>query len=819
MRLVTRNGRPAAQRFPELVRALATLPAEPLLFDGEVVAPDASGRPDFGRLQRRAALRRPAEIEAAAVASPVQYFAFDLLAFEGRDLRSLPLRQRRAWLDSLLPERGPLRAGLWVEERGEELLERVRELGLEGIVAKRADAPYASGRSPHWRKLRLQRSDDFAIVGWSDPRGSRSGFGALHLARLRGEDWVYAGRVGSGFGDAERDALRTELERHERKRPVCSGALPETRGHHWVEPRWVGEVRYTEVTADGLLRHPTWVGLREDKEPGECRLEGERLELEQAPEPEPAAEAGGDAAPDRAVPFSHLDKPFWPDDDIRKGDLLDYHRRIAEWLLPYLHDRPLVLTRYPDGIEGKSFFQKDAPQWVPDWVRTERIWSEHARREVNYFVCDDLESLLYVVNLGTIPLHVWSSRISNLQHPDWCVLDLDPKGAPFAHVVRLARRLHALCEELEVPSFVKTSGASGLHVLLPLGGRLGYEQCRMLAQLLGRVLVQREPEIATLTRRLEAREGKVYVDTLQNGHGQLLVAPFSVRPLPGAPVSMPLRWREVGKRLDPRRYTLRNAAARLRRLGEDPLAGVLGEPPGLARGAGAPGERAVRALRPRRCAGGCPSPLHWPPREGLRTRRPASGGGAPQRGGHRRRDAARARLRRRRAAALRLLRPAGALASGAGGERRGQLLPRVDGSAGVAAGGAARRRAGPAGSSRAAGARAGGGHFRRPGGGAPQPALRFRLRPARRTGVPAWARSGPPIRTTCCRCGWRTWTSARPSRSAGCCRGPWSGGTWATRSTPRPPTCPPWPPSACSASTAGRWTRPGWRSSRTWSRA
>ena len=240
-----------------------------------------------------------------------------------------------------------------------------------------------------------------------------------------------------------------------------------------------------------------------------------------------------------------------------------------------------MMTRYPDGIEGKSFFQKDAPKWVPRWVRTETMWSEHAEREVNYFVCDDLESLLYVVNMGTIPLHVWSSRVADLQHPDWSILDLDPKGAPFRDVVALANELRAICEEIGLPSFPKTSGASGLHVLVPLAGRLTYEQSRMLAELIARLVVERRPEIATIARSVRAREGKVYVDFLQNGHGRLLVAPFSVRPLPGAPVSMPLRWSEVNARLDPGRFTIRNAAARMSRLGGDPLAGVLASAPDL----------------------------------------------------------------------------------------------------------------------------------------------------------------------------------------------------------------------------------------------
>jgi bifunctional non-homologous end joining protein LigD len=265
---------------------------------------------------------------------------------------------------------------------------------------------------------------------------------------------------------------------------------------------------------------------------------------------------------------------FWPDEGYTKADLVTYYETVAPWLLPYLADRPLVLTRYPDGIHGKSFFQKDAPDFIPSWIRTERIYSEDTRRDINYFVVNDVETLRYIVNLGTIPLHLWASRVGSLEHPDWLVLDLDPKGAPFTDVVKVARALHRILERLELPSYVKTSGATGLHILLPLGARYSYEQARTFARLLATLGVEAEPEISTIARPLRARGGKVYIDWGQNGHGQTVVAPFSVRPLPGAPVSCPLRWEEVTARLDPKRFTIKTAPARFEKAG-DPLAPVL----------------------------------------------------------------------------------------------------------------------------------------------------------------------------------------------------------------------------------------------------
>jgi bifunctional non-homologous end joining protein LigD len=250
-------------------------------------------------------------------------------------------------------------------------------------------------------------------------------------------------------------------------------------------------------------------------------------------------------------------------------------------MLPYLADRPLVLTRFPDGIAGKSFFQKDAPGFVPEWMRIETMWSEHAQREIRYFICDNEETLLYVANMASIPLHVWSSRASSLQNPDWCILDLDPKETPFDRVVRVARKIHELCDKIELPCFVKTSGSTGLHVLVPLARRLTYEQSRNLGQLLGQVVAAKLPDIATVDRSMRARKDKVYIDYVQNGHGRLLVAPYSVRPLPGAPVSTPIRWSEVNDDLDIRKFTIRTVPKRLAKMKGDPVRAVLDTDPDL----------------------------------------------------------------------------------------------------------------------------------------------------------------------------------------------------------------------------------------------
>jgi bifunctional non-homologous end joining protein LigD len=295
------------------------------------------------------------------------------------------------------------------------------------------------------------------------------------------------------------------------------------------------------------------------------------------PPPPPAR-----APVEKSIAFSNLKKIYFPGDRYTKGDLVEFYRTAATWMLPYLRERPLVLTRFPDGIDGKSFYQKDAPEFAPQWARTVPIWSEETQREIKYFVCDDLETLLYVANMGSIPLHIWASRVGSLELPDWCVIDLDPKEAPFSDVVRTAIVLRRICESIGLPSYVKTTGKTGLHILLPLGRQCTYAQSRTLGELLARLVLRELGDIATITRHVTKRGDKVYLDYLQNRHGQTIVSPFSVRPLPGATVSMPLTWDEVNESLDPKAFTIRTAMQRMERLGADPVLPVLEDKPDLA---------------------------------------------------------------------------------------------------------------------------------------------------------------------------------------------------------------------------------------------
>ena len=615
IKLVTRNGNDYTEVFPEIARAIRAIPLDNFIIDGEVVVTNEEGKPSFSLLQQRGALHNVHDIKRAAVELPSTFYTFDLLAAEGYDARQLPLTKRKALLESFVPKVGAVRYLDHITTKGAAFHKQVSGMGLEGIIAKKADQPYRAGRSPHWLKIKADRTAEFAVVGFTEPKGSRSGFGALQLADLVGGRLVYAGRVGTGFSEKTLKEWHERLLKDVRKEPSCFGpvrtpdeepppssAIPEVKTTTWVEPKYVVEVRFTEWTHEGILRHPAFLRERDDKRVDQVdrqwtmrsevrgqrsednRPENNRAEARgQRPEEGDSTNPDSPPIPRREVALSNLNKVFWKDEKYTKGDLIEYYRTISPWLMPYLRDRPVVLTRFPDGIDGKSFYQKDAPEFAPDWIRTFPIWSNDTQRDINYFVCDDVDSLVYIANLGTIPLHIWMSRVGSLELPDWCVIDLDPKDATFADVIRCATVLHRICDEIKLPNYVKTTGKTGLHIMIPLGKQCTYEQSRYIGELLARLVIKELGSIATIMRTINKRGEKVYIDFLQNRHGQLIVAPFSVRPLAGATVSMPLTWDEVNDDLDPKNYTIRNALERMESLGEDPVLPVIDEKPNLAK--------------------------------------------------------------------------------------------------------------------------------------------------------------------------------------------------------------------------------------------
>lgn len=555
VRLVLRRGREATRQFPEIVTALEQIPGGDFIVDGELVIQDEHGRPIFQRLLTRGTLTGQREIDQGMRANPAVFFAFDLLMDEGADLRALKLRDRKARLMTRFPKLERVLPVEYVEREGEALLEAVRGQQLEGIVAKDLSAPYRGGRNPTWLKIALKHVADFAVIGYADD------FNALYLATWDGLQFVFAGKVGSGITPKIGESIRPLLEATTLKAPPCIGEVPREKEARWCTPQLVVEVRFKNWPEGMSIREPAFLRFREDKLPTECPTPN----FGHAPAPAQAAQA---------PKISNTDKVLFPEDGITKGELVEYYRQVSKWLLPYLVDRPLMLTRYPDGIRGKSFFQKGAPLKAPDFVRTIRVRNEEEQRDIDQIVCDDLRTLEWCANLATLPLHIPASRVGSLDKADWAVIDFDPKGAPFEDVMTLARALHERCERAGLPTFVKTSGANGLHVLIPLAGQLDHAGARQLAELLSQLLVAEFPKLSTLERAIPKRQGRVYVDALQNGQGKLVASPFCVRAQDGAPVSMSLDWSEVVSGLTARTFTLKNAIERLEKIG-DPMASVL----------------------------------------------------------------------------------------------------------------------------------------------------------------------------------------------------------------------------------------------------
>jgi bifunctional non-homologous end joining protein LigD len=550
VRLRSRNGLELAPAFPDLTHAIGHLPFPSFVIDGEIICTDEKGRGSFSRLQARARLRNAHEQQVAALSAPATFYAFDLLEANGYDCRELPLLERKQLLQSMLPSVGACRYSDHLERQGEMLLAFAREHGLEGTVAKRAGSAYRSGRSGDWRKTALTTTDDFVVTGWVPSNKPGRQVTALLLASFAQGGLVYSGRVGTGFSASVEAELLAELRELPPAGPPDNA--PVERAARWVVPRLVVEVRFKQRTPNGLLRMPVFLRERPDKSPKEC---GESIAL---PDPER-----------REFAVSNPEKVLWPADKLTKADLISYYERIAPFILPHLRNRAVTLVRYPDGIEGESFFQKHAPASAPAWLRADA--GADLQVDPDLIVINSAEALRYVANLAAVELHMRSGTLAEPDRPSWLVIDLDPKEAPFDWVINAARCLLSICGEIGLPGYLKTTGSTGLHLMLPTGGELDHEQGTVLTTLIATAANREQPDTTTLERRIENRAGKVYLDCGQNRAGQTIAAPFSLRARPGAPVSMPIYHRELSARLTNGRFHLKNAARRMSRLGKDPL--------------------------------------------------------------------------------------------------------------------------------------------------------------------------------------------------------------------------------------------------------
>lgn len=568
--------------LPEIARAVAALPARRVVLDGEVVAFDAAGKPNFNRVAQRIHLTRHHDIRLQMVETPVVLMVFDVLAFGDTDLMAAPLARRKTLLRDLLHGAGVLRMLDHLEGHGRPLLDFCRANRLEGLVAKRMSSRYDPGpkRGGDWIKVKCERDEELVVVGISRGEGARKELGALDLATYEGNRLVHRGKVGSGLDEKTIAWLLAKLTPLAVPERQAEGEyLPAPAGRLHVKPELVVSVRFLGWSDDGHVRFPVFRGVRDDVSPRDCTAsphDGDALE--------PPQSAVGERLPAREAPrkvhVTNRAKVLFPEDGITKGELCAYYESIAPAILPYLKGRPVALVRYPDGIHGKSFYQWNVPMGVPTWVNTAYIPHDDGQ-DRHVFLIDDVETLLVVANLATIPIHMLASRGAAREECEFFTIDLDVELASLADGVVLARSLKEMLDGLGLPSFLKTSGQSGLHVLAPLGPGVPYEAAKMLTELVGRLLSQRHPDRATVERVIAKRGPRVFVDTGQTGRSRTIVAPWSVRAKPGAPVSMPLRWDELSADLDPSVFTIRTARARFDEVG-DPMAGLLTERPDVA---------------------------------------------------------------------------------------------------------------------------------------------------------------------------------------------------------------------------------------------
>lgn len=605
VRIWSRLGNDKTAQFPSLVRVLDTVRATlkgPLLIDGEIVALDSRGAPSgFQNLQGRIHLKGARDVAAVDKAQPVALIAFDLLRDGNDDMRGRPLTERRARLETrigtfLTPA---LRISEQVGADGRALHARAVKEGWEGLIAKDARAPYQSGRrSPSWRKIKLLKQQEFIVGGWTEPRQTRQYFGALLLGVREGDTVKYVGHTGTGFDQAELARVWKLLKPREVARSPFAARIKTNEPAHWVKPELVAQVRFTEWTADDKLRHPVYLGLRDDKKAADVVKEkrapravtkaGRGAVVTRLRELEDARRDGTLDLPDGPrLRVTNLAKLYWPKLKLTKGDLLRYYAEVASLILPAVADRPLVMKRFPNGIGGKAFYQQRSRQeHPPEGVRVEPAVARNgasasdggqaptrdpmSEPDAQRLIGGSLMTLLYMTQIAAISQDPWFSRVSSPLDADYVALDLDPgDGTPFSRVLDVARWIRDELESLRVPAVPKTSGASGLHLYIPLPPHTSYESGLLFCQIVATVISARHPKIATIERKVAARgRGTVYVDYLQNIQGKTLATAYSARASDFAGVSTPLRWRELDTKLDPREFTIVTAPARFKEVGD-----------------------------------------------------------------------------------------------------------------------------------------------------------------------------------------------------------------------------------------------------------
>jgi bifunctional non-homologous end joining protein LigD len=566
-RLWSRSGKDWTSHFPSVAAAVEGLPVKSALLDGEVAIVLPSGTTSFQALQNALAGQGQGQLA---------YFVFDLLHLEGWSLAPAPLEARKGLLKNVLGPAvagSPIRYSDHVEGSVEEFFAQACGLGIEGIVSKRRDAPYEPARSRSWLKIKCLQRQEFVIGGFTDPEGSRVGIGALLLGVHDGEGRLeFAGKVGTGFTAKVLDDLYKKLKaREQRDSPFAQARIPGITRAHWAKPELVGEVAFTEWTSDGRLRHPSFQGLRADKSPKDVVRERPRA-VEEVEADKPATKRGPKTGGEERVAgvrLTHPDRVLYPPQGITKHDLALFYEKIAKWILPHVEGRPLTLVRCPEGAEKDCFYMKHSGVWAPEALR--RVKIQEKTKVGEYLVVDDLAGLISLVQMGILEIHTWNALADTIERPDRVVFDLDPDpSVGWDRVVAAARALRDRLQELDLESFVKTTGGKGLHVVVPLRPASTWEESFAFSRAIAEEKERAEPRAYTTSMSKARRRGRIFLDYLRNNRGSTSVAAYSTRAKPGAPVSAPITWKELESGIDPAGFHVGNIHERLRSLKEDP---------------------------------------------------------------------------------------------------------------------------------------------------------------------------------------------------------------------------------------------------------
>jgi bifunctional non-homologous end joining protein LigD len=602
--LVSRNGLSFNKKYAPLLKAFSGI-KDDIILDGEIVVEDDKGISHFQWLQYFA--ENPDR-------GKLKIYVFDILYFNGFDLTPLTLLQRKKILKALLPQSDEIIYSDHINN-GKMALAKVKKAGGEGLIAKKADSTYhINKRSKDWLKIKVTKEQEMVVGGFTDPKGSRTGFGSLLLGYYKDGSLIYSGKVGTGFNEDSLADLHEKLKKLERKTSPFKSVPHKLSKSHWISPELVAQIKYSEWTETNSLRHPVFIALRNDKDaedvvkeissltpkggtasgnekkpaeksavkPKAMKEEKSAAEKKDVPKKTTTKEATvtKKAASKTATPktkkgwdtdkveVTHPEKVFWPEQGITKGDVIKYYDEMADYILPYIKDRPQSMRRTPDGIVKEGFFQKNVAGMVPDWAVTEKIHSESTKEDIEFLICNDKETLIYMANLGCIEINPWSSRVGALDNPDYIIFDLDPNQVGIKELVITAKKVKEVLDSLGIKGYLKTSGGKGLHVFIPIKPKYTYEQSRDFSHIISQHVHAALPDITSLERMPKKRIGKVYLDFLQNGKGKTMACAYSLRPREGATASTPLEWDELTSKFDLKKYNIKTLPKRVKSKGD-----------------------------------------------------------------------------------------------------------------------------------------------------------------------------------------------------------------------------------------------------------